>query len=105
MAGDTFAPKLKVGDMSGQAFLQGAFLNCWKVICQHTADLEAVLGYQVCSIRCTLTRVTDLFSDRASMNPTLDTSVFNLCTGLTIIPISTLAKSVRLSTLSSNIPL
>lgn len=51
MGGDTFAPNLKVGDKSGQVFLQEAFFNCWKVICQHTADLEAVLGYQVCCVR------------------------------------------------------
>jgi hypothetical protein len=51
LGGDTFAPKLKLGDKSGQAFLQEAFLNCWKVICQHTADLEAVLGYQVRRVR------------------------------------------------------
>ena len=48
--GDTFAPKLKVGDKTGQAFLQDAFFNCWGVICQYTADLEAVLGYEVCCI-------------------------------------------------------
>ena len=47
LGGDTFAPKLKVRDKTGQEFLQGAFLDCWRVICQYTADLEAVLGYQV----------------------------------------------------------
>lgn len=49
--GDTFAPKLKVGDKTAQAFLQDAFINCWEVICQYTSDLEAVLGYQVGCLR------------------------------------------------------
>jgi hypothetical protein len=53
IGGDKFAPKLKVGNKSGQAFLQDAFFTCWEVICQYTADLEAVLGYQVCHVRST----------------------------------------------------
>lgn len=53
LGGDTFAPKLKIGNKTGQAFLQDAFFNCWEVICQYTADLEAVLGYQVCCLGST----------------------------------------------------
>ena len=53
LGGDTFAPKLKVGNKTGQAFLQDAFFNCWEVICQYTVNLESVLGYQVCGIRST----------------------------------------------------
>jgi len=53
IGGDTFAPKLKVGNKTGQAFLQDAFFKCWEVICQYTADLEAVLGYQVCYVHIT----------------------------------------------------
>ena len=49
----TFAPKFKVGYKTGQPFLQDAFFNCWEAICQYTADLESVLGYQVCCIRST----------------------------------------------------
>ena len=92
--GDTFAPKLKVGDKTAQAFLQDAFLNCWEVICQYTSDLEAVLGYQVCCISSTCIGLTDLLSCRASMNHTMDISTFHLCTGSTTIPVSTLARSV-----------
>ncbi len=50
-AGDTFAPKLKLGGreegVSIQRFLQDAFLNAWEVLVRHVGDLEAVIGFQV----------------------------------------------------------
>ncbi|OBZ77054.1 hypothetical protein A0H81_02987 [Grifola frondosa] len=51
-AGDTFAPKLQVGDQRGgdvsiQTFLQTAFLDMWEVVAKTVGDLEGVLGFEM----------------------------------------------------------
>jgi hypothetical protein len=46
-AGDTFAPKVRIGGMGVQEFLQTAFLDAWIILARAVGDLEGVLGFEV----------------------------------------------------------
>lgn len=45
--GDSFAPQLQIGGKSAQDFLQGHFLNMWKVLIEAVGDLDTVMGFEV----------------------------------------------------------
>ena len=55
-AGDVFTPELKVKkedvggneDIPVQKFLQERFLAAWEMVVKATADLKAIIGYEVC---------------------------------------------------------
>ncbi|KAH7928854.1 glycoside hydrolase family 5 protein [Leucogyrophana mollusca] len=51
-AGDTFAPKLKIKTLDGQAkpvqqYLQDAFLDMYAVVVQKLGDLDGILGFEI----------------------------------------------------------
>lgn len=45
--GDMFAPKLRIGDVSAQQFLQDRFLDMFEQIAKAVGDLEGVIGFEV----------------------------------------------------------
>lgn len=46
-AGDTFAPKLKVGGVSIQQYLQEKYLKAWELLARTIGGLEGVVGFEV----------------------------------------------------------
>lgn len=70
-AGDTFAPKLRVGDgVPIQRFLQDAFLDMWEAVVRAVGDLDSVLGFEVRPL--SLPRSDPFYSPTSRMNGTDD---------------------------------
>jgi hypothetical protein len=70
-AGDTFAPKLRVGDgVPIQRFLQDAFLDMWEAVVRAVGDLDSVLGFEVRPL--SLPRSDLFYSPTSRMNGTDD---------------------------------